>query len=152
MNDESLVARLLDKSHDENDNDDDDHSIYFPLHHTDITNNLNNDEINSYNDEGIDQKYVHFNDLLSSHLSTLSIEKESRLCKVIKCAYAIGTLTFVAVAIAVPVLTCLSIQQQAFMGPIDTLFFSAAIFVLFTVCLSVYEIVMHLTHWYVWKV
>ncbi len=105
-------------------------------------NNENDDSssIACYDD---DAKYVCFEDLFPSHYSISSRENERD--PILRRAYVIGIITISLVLTALPALTYLAMQREA--EPGDTLFFSAAIFTLFTVCLSVYEIVMHLTHW-----
>lgn len=101
------------------------------------SNNDNDDDSNNYDG------YVHFADIFPSHFSTVSLENERRT--LFKRANLIGIITFLAVFIALPSLTYVSLQQRGFMG---ALFFSAAIFVFFSVCLSIHQIIMHLTHWF----
>lgn len=97
-----------------------------------------NDDDDSNNHDG----YVHFADIFPSHFSTVSLENERRT--LFKRANLIGIITFLAVFIALSSLTYVSLQQRGLMG---ALFFSAAIFVFFSVCLSIHQIIMHLTHW-----
>jgi len=65
-----------------------------------------------------------------------------------KFAYLLALLTFVSMVIGIPILIYFAFIHQDTNTGIYMAFYSAGIFVIFTIPISTYEIFLHLTHWY----
>jgi hypothetical protein len=121
--------------------------------------------------------YISFNDMLSiqsaedddqpipphpktrnPNKSRYRVSRQTRR-RLKRCAYTLASIGIALTIVIIPILTYMSIRSQQYNEngtkkedrgrvTLDTLFYSAAVFVLLASSLSVYEICCHLTHWY----